>query len=67
MKKYGVWGIIGASVYLGDFEAESEEEAIEKAGETGCAPTICYQCAREVDLGDIYDYEADEIVDKSKE
>ncbi len=61
MKKYRVIGLIGASADLGVYEAEDEEGAIEKAMDSDkgrYCPTLCHQCAREIEISDIYEYEA---------
>ena len=59
--KYTVSGIISASKFLATVEAESEEEAIRKVEEDSSINTyvdLCHQCSDEVNLGDIYKYEA---------
>lgn len=64
MAKYQVYGTMSASVILGVYEAESKEEAIKMAGEDENAnwmPSLCHQCSHEVELGDIYETEAEEI------
>jgi len=61
--KYHVYGIMSASVLLGEYEADSKEKAIEMAEQNSSAdwyPSLCHQCARKVDLGDIQDIEANE-------
>lgn len=61
--KYSVYGIMTASKFVGEYEANSEEEAKEKAQETGdCHVSLCWQCSHEVDVGDIYEYQAEEAV-----
>ncbi len=63
MKKFTVFGLITASTIVGTYEAETEEKAIEKAmdDENGNHyVSICHQCSREVELGDIYEYEAEQ-------
>ena len=47
-----------ASVHLGDYEAESEEAAAELAENDSKAdwiPTLCYQCASDVELSEVHD------------
>lgn len=64
MPKYRVYGVLSASVVVGEYEAETEEEAIEMANEDQDAnwmPSLCHQCSREVALGDVYKAEAEEI------
>lgn len=63
-KKYHVYGMVSASVSLGEYEAESEEEAIQMAEDNQGAnwyPSVCHQCSRELDVGDVYKVEADEV------
>lgn len=49
MKKYSVTAIAYGTVYLGEFEANSIEEAremaLEKSGDTIC---LCHQCSKEI-------------------
>jgi len=55
---------MSASVIIGVYEADSKEEAIKMAGEDENAnwmPSLCHQCAKEIDLGDICETEAEEI------
>ena len=61
MKKYQVVGLIDASVQLGEYEANSQEEAIRKAEFDQTAnwhPTLCQQCSKDIDISDIYDVRA---------
>ena len=45
-KKYRVYGKVTGSIYLGIFEAESAEEAIEIANEEAGGPiALCHECA----------------------
>lgn len=50
MKKYyNVYAIVEAAVFIGEFEAESKEEAEEKASNAyEGEPSLCYQCSSEV-------------------
>jgi hypothetical protein len=62
MKRYRVYSIATASVCLGEFEAETEDEAKEKAlAENPPDAMLCHQCAGEIELGDFYEEQADEI------
>lgn len=61
MPKYGVYASVGATMYLGEYEAETEDEAIEMAMKNASTPTLCHQCSGELDIGDIIDFEADLI------
>jgi len=54
--KYSVYGEVGVSVHIGDYEADSEEEAEEMASndtEANWYPSLCHQCSHELELGDI--------------
>lgn len=52
MKKYEVWLKVSASKYLGEVEAENDEDALEKAEEAfDCdEPRLCYQCSNAVEI-----------------
>lgn len=51
MAKYRVYGIVTAGKYLGEVEADSEEEAINKGVDLDtCYVSVCHQCSR--DIGD---------------
>lgn len=46
MPKYRVYGIIGATISIGEVEADSPEEAQEKADELPIPSyQLCHQCA----------------------
>ena len=51
MAKYLVFGLASATVSE-EVEAASPEEAVENAE---LSPSICHQCSREVELGDVYE------------
>ena len=56
--------MIAASKYIGVFESENAKSAIEKAEERGdYYVSICHQCAREIEIGDVYEFDADEVDD----
>lgn len=62
MPKYRVYAILTASKPLGEFEADSPEAAEEMAmAEGNDFANICHQCAREIDLGDPYEYQVEEV------
>lgn len=66
MKKYDVYGVMGATVLIGTYEAESEEEEeaevkAEEDLEGRWSVLLCNQCAHEVELGDVYKTEVVEI------
>jgi len=59
VRRWLVYGYISASVGI-TVEAETAEEAEDKAAhELGC-PTLCHQCSTKIDLGDIYEFEVQE-------
>jgi hypothetical protein len=51
MAKFNIYGIWTASKFIGEFEAETEEEAVEMAANSEenhvC---LCHQCANQVEL-----------------
>lgn len=49
-----MYGVLDASKYLGEIEAESKEQAEELAwGNGNQYVSICHQCSGEFDLGDM--------------
>lgn len=67
MPKYRVYAACTATVYLGEFEAETKEQAEEMAEATDnfSTPNVCHQCSREFDLGDPHSTEAELIENES--
>ena len=62
MPKFRVYGIMTASKFLGEFEAETEAEALEMGENSGeCYAPICHQYAGEISLGDIYEFQAEPV------
>jgi hypothetical protein len=66
MAKWRIYGVMTADKFLGEVEADTEEEALMKADESeeinGSAfVSLCHQCAREVNLGDIYEFQASKV------
>lgn len=51
MPKFKAWAYISAGHYLGEYEADTAEEAQQMADDEhlGAAVSICYQCAKEID------------------
>lgn len=49
MKKYNVAVQVYATMYM-TVEADSEEEAREKAEQEAYEPSLCYQCSDEVEI-----------------
>ena len=59
MPKFRVYSISTASLFLGEFEAENEGAAIDKAlAENPPHASLCHQCSGEVELGEFYKEEA---------
>ena len=60
MTRWSVVGKVIGSKYLGTFEAETAEEAIDKAlGENGSV-NLCHKCSSECEDGEVVDAEAEE-------
>jgi len=63
MPKYNIIGILSASMFCGTVVAKSEEEALSKAVEGGSAfetnVSLCNECSNQVDIGDVYKFEAE--------
>lgn len=63
-KKYRVWGRVVGSKYLGEFEAETSEKALEMALDSDAAsPSLCYHCSGECEDPVVEDGVAEEIED----
>ena len=57
MKTYRVYGLWTASKFIGEFEANSEEEAIAMAEDSDESyASLCHQCSKNLDLSDLYPY-----------
>lgn len=61
MPKYSVAIEVHATMYV-EVEADSEEEAKEKAETEAYEPTLCWQCANDVEIGGIGDAISVELV-----
>lgn len=62
MAKYMVVGAVSASKYLGEVEADSPEEAKEKAlKELDGFVSVCHQCAAEVEDPEIHEIFVDKL------
>lgn len=62
MPKFHVTAMIAASKYIGVFDAETAEAAKKMAeDEADCYVNICHQCAKEIEIGEVYDFDMDEI------
>ena len=57
MKTYRVYGLWTASKFIGEFEANSEEEAIAMAEDSDEShASLCHYCSKNLDLSDLYPY-----------
>lgn len=65
MPKYRIYAKAIASKYIGEFEANNEQEAIEKAELSDAChiQSLCHQCSHEMDIGDIYELEAELVTE----
>lgn len=53
MRKYAVYGVMTGSKFLGEFEANSPEEAKEMAANSEQNNVcLCHQCADEIELNE---------------
>lgn len=64
MPRYVVTAAVIGSKVLGEYEADSEEEAIEKAGKEAGIPSICHQCSGEIDDPDFGEFEAEQVEER---
>ena len=54
MKKWSVVLSVDATMIV-EVEANTEEEAKDKAIETAGTPWLCHQCSRDLNIGDVMD------------
>lgn len=64
MPRYRVYGRVIGSIYCGEFEADTPEEAVEKAQDE-CGVSFCHQCSDQcedpvVEPGEAVEIPADE-------
>ena len=60
MPKYSIHGSVVASTYVGEYEAESKEKAIEMAWKDASV-SVCHQCSSRVEEPEIDELYAEEI------
>jgi hypothetical protein len=61
MPKFSVYATVTGSKYLGDFEADTKEAAIEQAEASGAAwVSLCHQCDSECEDPQAHDLIAEE-------
>lgn len=58
MRKWNVSIVFAASKYVMGIEAETKEEAIEKAIDQDGYASLCHQCSEEIELGEIIEEES---------
>jgi hypothetical protein len=64
MKKFRVYGILSAATTQEVIvEAEDKDAAIDIGSPQIDSPHLCHQCSHEIDMGDIYEFQAAEIED----
>lgn len=61
MPLYRVHGTVVGGKYLGEFEADSPEEAVEKALDENGHVFLCHQCAGECENAEVEDAVAEEV------
>lgn len=62
MKTWNVTGVVTGSKYLGEFEAETEAEAIQMALESDAAQVgLCHQCSGECEDPEVNEAVASEV------
>lgn len=63
-KKWRAYGTVFGTKNLGEFEADSEEEAKEKAiNSDECYVGFCHHCAKQCEDPEIYEVDVEEIKD----
>lgn len=60
-KRWRVYGIVTGSKYLGEFEAETAEEAEQMAVNENGYVSLCHQCADECEDPEIHNCEVVEV------
>lgn len=67
MPRYRVVGTVIGSKYLGEFEADTPEEAVEKALDSEeCHVSVCHQCSDDISDPEIDEAFAELIEDEPK-
>lgn len=60
LKRWSVTGTVVGSTWVGIYEAETAEEAIELA-QPDVSVSVCHQCARKISDPEVEDFHAEEI------
>lgn len=61
MAKFEVWAKVVGTKFLGEYEADTKDQAIELAMKESGHVSLCWQCSREIDDPEIEDTTAEEI------
>lgn len=65
MPKYRVYGVVIGSKLIGEYEAETPEQAKNMAADSDeNYVSLCHQCAKEIDdaqVSDAHDYQVEEV------
>ncbi|MCP1134367.1 hypothetical protein NKT34_13765 [Paenibacillus polysaccharolyticus] len=63
MAKYRVYGVVTATKYIGEFEADTKAEAEKMAWESDEAGvSVCWHCSKEVEDPEIHEIVVEEEV-----
>lgn len=60
MPKYRVYGVVKATKYVGEYEAETEDDAKDLAWGDAYV-SVCHQCSREIEDPEIEELVVEEV------
>ena len=64
MKKYNIYAKVVGGKYIGEVEANSEKEAIDKGwAHENCFVSLCHRCSEECDGGEVAELTAEPVGD----
>lgn len=65
MPRYSIQGVVAADCHIGEIDAPTAKEAIERAwSELECgSPNVCHHCAGKLNVGDVYKLIAENVSD----
>tara|TARA_E500000305_G_C4028231_1_gene243093 strand:+ start:698 stop:901 length:204 start_codon:yes stop_codon:yes gene_type:complete len=62
MPKWIIYAVVSGSKFLGEVEAATKEEAIQKAwGLDSCYASVCHQCSRQIEDAEVTDIHAEPL------
>ena len=61
MAKYAVYGLVSGTKYLGEFEADNKEDAIDAAMQKNGSVSVCHQCSDQIGDAEIIECIAEEM------